>query len=81
MTRMIRVDASVLDLLKEMRADQKEIKRQLAQARITTRPEWMTFRDAATTLHLKPDSIRRKIKSSVLQANGTGKPRMVRLAG
>ncbi|MEH6737278.1 MAG: helix-turn-helix domain-containing protein [Sulfitobacter sp.] len=76
MTTLIAIEATALDaILKRLdRIDHK-----LEGATIVPRAEWLTVKDAAQTLGVKPDTIRRKAKSGEIQARGTGKCRMVKL--
>lgn len=76
--QLIAIDPTALESL---RREIARLHARLDAVTITPRPEWVTVKDAATALDVTPDTIRRKIKSGELQAKGTGKGRMVRLAG
>lgn len=76
MTQMIAIDARALDALK---ADIAELKAMLRHSQIQPAPEWASISEAARILGCSADTIRRRVASGEMEAQGAGKARRVRL--
>jgi len=77
MSQLIAIDAKALDALFSEIA---RVHQRLDAVDMRPRPEWVTVADAAKAMNVTPDTVRRRIKEGALQAKGTGKCRMVKLA-
>lgn len=76
--QMIAVDAAALA---EVLTRLKTIEDKLDGATVQARADWLTIKEAAEALKVTPDTIRRKAASGEIEARGSGKCRMVKLAG
>ena len=55
------------------------IRQCLAGATVTPKPNWVSIKDAATALGVSPQTIRRRINTGEIPAQGSGKTRRVKI--
>lgn len=74
--QLIAVDAAALtELMKKV----DRLETLITEANITPREKWLSIKDAAQVLKCDPSTVRRKIASGELKAQGSGKARRVLL--
>lgn len=65
------------DLLRLVR---DAVRSELAGATVTPQPEWLTMTQMCDMIGCSPDTVRRRVKCGEIEAKGTGKARLYRVA-
>lgn len=79
MSKDDRLMIATADDLRAVTDELRALREMLTGAMVVPPPEWLPLRDAARVMGVSVDTVRRRIDTGVLEAQGSGKMRRVKV--